>query len=316
MRSRRDHDFSRRRALLIGMALVAIGAILLPQSWTDGLVSLVQILVPFQHSATVAAEAVSGVAESDGAPVDARTFQALQRENAALEHENASLALRVSELEEEVSLLTATRLWGGEEHRLGASGRLIPARVVAPDILAWRSSRLINAGSLQGVRDGAAVVSQSFSIDRGTESGVQTGMAILLAETLVGEIEQVGTHTSRVKLLSDVSVEMKVRIGRFGEDGFVALDRFYWLTGCGSGVMEICEVNRRDVEAGVVQVGDVVLSDHTSGTVPAPMTVGKIVAIEPNREKPLLSTLEVRSPLDIRSLNQVYVFDPGAGDGE
>lgn len=318
----------RRNAWLILLVVVSGGAMLLPRSWTDGLMGLVQVIVPFQHAASVGADAVVSVFDSDAAPVAAEVHEALAREKAGLEHANASLAMRVAELEDEVSLLTATRLWGGVDQRIGARGRLIPARVITDDILTWRSSRLINAGSLQGVRNRAAVVSREFSVDRGTQDGVGRGMAVLLAETLVGTVELVTTHTARIKLLSDASVEMKVRIGRFNHDSdaegtagsrsagtFTALDRFFWLTGHGKGIMQIREVDRRDVEAGVIQVGDIVLADHTGTMLPAPMTVGKISKIEQDRESPLLATLTITSPIDEDSLRKIYVFDP-QGDTE
>ncbi|MFQ5591861.1 MAG: rod shape-determining protein MreC [Phycisphaerae bacterium] len=242
--------------------------------------------------------------------MSAAAYEALVREKTALENENASLALRVVELEGEVSLLTATRLWGGRDERIGARGRLIPARVIADDIFPWRTSRLVNVGSLQGVGRGAAVTSQFFGIDRGTEDGLHDGMAILLAEVLVGIVEQVGTNTARVKLLSDVTVELKVRVGRFADGEFVAVDHFLWLTGRGDGTMEIREVDRHDVETGAIQVGDVVLSDPSDDMLPAPMTIGKIVAIEPDHQNPLLSTLRVVSSVPQQALRKVYVFDP------
>ncbi len=337
----------RRNASLIVLVLLSSGALLLPNGWTEGLVSLVQVIVPFQDAASTSADVVAGAFELDAPPVQAEVHDALAREKAALEHENASLALRVADLEDEVSLLTATRLWGGKERGIGAQGRLIPARVITADILTWRSSRLLNAGSLQGVRNGAAVASRLFTMDRGEKEGVRDGMAILRAEVLVGLVQQVGTHTARIKLFSDVTVEMKVRIGRFSprrndefdnpsrdnpnrdnlsrdilsrdREGagrsdtgttFTALGSFFWLTGRGGGIMEIREVDRRDVEAGIIKVGDIVLSDHSNDMLPAPMTIGKIVKIEPDRENPLLSTLTVKSSVDNNSLRKVYIFDP------
>ena len=133
---------------------------------------------------------------------------------AALAHQVAALTIRVAELEREVGILTATRLWDVDGARLGASGQLIPAGVVTGDLLPWRSSSLINAGTLQGVRPGAAVTSCHFTVNRGTDDSVRNGLAILLGETLIGWVEQAGTHTARVKLLTAPSVAMKVRIGR------------------------------------------------------------------------------------------------------
>ncbi|UCC32206.1 MAG: rod shape-determining protein MreC [Phycisphaerales bacterium] len=262
-------------------------------------------------------ESVARVVQGGGGEVSRASYEALAREKAALEHQVAALTVRVEQLEEEAGILAATRLWEVDGQRIGTEGRLIPARVITADLLPWRSSRLINAGSLQGVRRGSAVVSRYFAIDRGEADGVRDGMAILLREVFVGLIdEQTGTHTSRVKLLSDVSVEMKVRIGRFTDAGFTALDRHFWLMGRGGGVMEIRDVQRRDVDDGVVKIGDVVLSALVSGLLPVAMTVGEVVDIKPDRDNPLLAILTIKSSVDEDSLHRVYVYDPGSHSDE
>ncbi len=300
-----------KKTMLAVLLAGAGGALLLPDEWTGKLISIVQVIVPFQHAASGVAGSVSGALEDEDPPVSAEAYEALRREKAALEHRIAALTVRASQLEREVGILTATRLWEVEGRRIGAAGRLIPAGVVTADLLPWRSSRLINAGSLQGVQRGAAVTSCFFTVDRGDKDGVRDGMAILLGETLVGLVEQTGTHTSRVKLLSDVSVEMKVRIGRFGDGEFVLYDGYFWLTGRGRGTMQIRDVDRRGFEAGVIQAGDIVLSDPASAALPTAMTIGKVVEITPDRDNPLLCILTVESEVSERGLRRVYVYDPG-----
>jgi len=307
--------------------LVSAAAILFPQRWTGGLISLVQVIVPLQDAATVAADAVSNLRGSQPSAVPGEAYEALAREKAAFEHHAAALAARVEELEGEVALLTSTRLWSVAGQRLGASGRLIPARVISQDLLPWRSSRLLNAGSVQGVQNGATVTSQIFTVNHGEDVELRSGLAILLGETLVGTIEQTGTHTSRVKLLSDVSVQMKVRIGRWSREqsepraeasgqqvrtpgSFVLVDRYFWLTGRGAGRMEIRDVERKDVETGVIQVGDTVLSDPQSDVLPAAMTIGKITAASADRDNPLFAVLTIESAVPEESLRRVYIYDP------
>jgi cell shape-determining protein MreC len=298
--------------------LVSAAAILFPQRWTGGFISIVQVIVPFQDAATVAADAVSSLGEVRPSAVPGEAYDALTREKAAIEHQAAALAVRVEELEGEVAVLTSTRLWAVADQRLGASGRLIPARVISKDILPWRSSRLLNAGSVQGVQDGAAVTSHEFTVDRGEDAELRSGLAILLGETLVGEIEQTGTHTSRVKLLSDVSVQRKVRIGRWtlvrdsnlAPSRFVLLDRYFWLTGRGSGRMEIRDLELKDVETGVIQVGDTVLSDPQSDVLPAAMTIGKITTASADRDNPLFAVLTITAAVPEESLHRVYIYDP------
>ena len=292
---------------------------MLPREWTGGLMSLVQVLVPFQHAATGAMEMIDDPVPGDG-PVSAEAYHALSIEKAAMEHQVASLVSRVTELESDVELLQGTRLWDAEGGRLGARGLLIPARVVTDDLLSWRASRLINAGKLQGVQRGSAVTSHHFSIDRGEAGGVRSGLAVLLKEVFVGLVEQAGTHTARIKLLSDPSVEMKVRIGRLTNEGFLPLDRYFWLNGRGKGVMEIRDVHRRDTRPAVdaagreigppiIQVGDVVLSDPMSSLLPASMTVGKVARIDADLKNPLLCILWVEPAMDAASLRRVYVYD-------
>ncbi len=304
----RNHAISSKKTLLIILLALSLSALHVPRKWTGGLMSLVQIVVPFQDAATTAADSIAGTFERDAAPVPAAAHEALRREKAALQHQVAALTLRVTELENDVDILTATRTWGEEGQQIGAWGRLIPARVVSSDILPWRSSRLVNAGSLQGISRGDVVTSQFFTIDQGEAKGVRNGMAILLGESFVGIVDRCSTHTSRVKLLSDVSVQMKVRIGHLAEDEFVPLDQYFWLTGRGRGVMEIRDVDRRDIQKEAIRVDDIVLSDPAGGNLPAPMVIGRIAAIDPDRDNPLLGILTVESAVSHETLRRVYVF--------
>lgn len=300
-----------RKKTIITLLVIALVAMIIPNAISSRLISLVQILVPFQHAVTRAADSITGGKQTYFPDVDGQTHELLRREKIAMEHKLSSLSVRIEELQRDVGILTATRMWGVEGQRIGSSGRLIPAGVVTSDLLSWRSSRLINAGSLQGVKNGAPVASQYFTIDRGDQADVRSGMAILRGETFIGIIEQTGSHTARVKLLSDISVQMKVRIGRFNENEFTLVDGYYWLVGRGKGSMEIRDVPCRDVDAGSVQVADVILSDPTSGILPTAMTIGRVTNIRADRDQPLFSILTVESDIDESWLQRVYVFDPG-----
>lgn len=295
---------------------VAMAAMLMPREWTSGLMSLVQVIVPFQDASTRAATAVRGSFEEAPVPVSGDRYDELARQKEALEHQVAALSVRVEDLRDEVEVLTGTRLWEVNGQRIGATGRLIPSRVITPDLLVWHSSRLLNAGTLQGVKPGAPVMSQYFEIDHGEASGARDGLAILLREVLLGYIEQAGTHTSRARLLSDIGAERKVRIGRRTDDGFTVVDRFFWMVGLGHGRMEIRDVEYRDIEEGLIAVGDVVLSAQSDETdtagLPAAMKIGDVTDIRTDLENPLLSILTVQSPLEAEPLSRVYIYDPDA----
>lgn len=310
--SRRKPGTRSRKTHVYMLIAISILVMLLPAVWTGKLSGVVQLIVPFQHAATSAADSLADALERDARPVSSEVHEALERRAAALEHQVAALAAHAAELEEEVEILTGTRLWEVNGRFIGARGELIPARVVSEDLLPWRESRLVNAGTLQGVRRGSAVVSQFFTIDQGETVGVGDGMALLLREVLIGFVEQASTHTSRVRLLSDLKVGRKVKIGRLTDERFTVLDRYFWLTGRGSGIMEIREVDRRDIEAGRIRPGDSVLSDPMSNTLPAAMIIGRIASIDTDRKNPLLSILTVKSELDDRPLRRVYVYVPEA----
>ena len=308
----RHHQYaiSSRPTLIAVLIVIALILFFLPQSWTGKLISLVQVLVPFQDGATTAVNLTSDGGMRGSSKVSAKAYQELEIENNALENRVASLALVVTELEGEVALLQATRLWDGADSRLGARGQLIPAKVVGEDILPWRNSRWVNAGSLQGVGRGAAVTTNHVRIGSGDTEGVRSGLAVLLGEVLVGVVEQVGTHTSRVILLSDLSVERKVRIGHLSAEKFQVVDGYFWLKGRGGSLMEIGNVDRRLVRKGGIQVGDIVLSDPADPMLPAAMVVGKVKSIREDRGNPLLNILTIESSVDQKSLRRVFVYAP------
>jgi len=296
--------------------VLAVIAFVLPRGWTAPLISLVQVLVPFQDATRAALDASVGGSESARDPIAAAEYAALLREKQALEHQVAALSIQIADLQIENSILKTIRLHGANDQPIWTRGRLIPARVVSEDLLAWRDSRLTNAGTLRGVQPGAPVCSNCFDIERGKRDGLRDGMAVLLSEVLVGYVDSVGTHTSQVRLLSDPDTEMRVRSGRFVEDRFEPSELVFWLTGKGRGSTEIRDVRREDVENGSVRVGDVVLADPTAKAAPAAMTIGRISQIRTDRQNPLLCILTVKSAVDERSLRRVYVFDPGSEDGE
>lgn len=299
---------STRKTYLVVLLVASIVMVVIPSAFSGKLISLVQILIPFQHGAAIAGDAIDGALDDGGRPVSRDTYDELQRKKAALEHRVAALAMRVEDLEREVDILTATRLWNAEGGGIGTLGKLIPAEIIAGDLLPWRSSQLVNAGTLKGVDRGSPVTSCEFTIDEGKAGGVSDGMAVLLGEVFIGHVEQAGTHAARVRLLSDVGMESKVRIGRFTDDGFASLDSYFWLTGRGSGIMEIGDAQKRDVDAGLIAVGDFVLSDPSTGALPTAMTIGKISAIEPDRDNPLHSILTIEGAVDVSSLRRVYVY--------
>jgi cell shape-determining protein MreC len=301
----------RSHRTLIGVLLMGSAAALwMPASWTRRLSGLMQWVVPFQEATQAVVDVAAPPDSADRANPSNEETTALLQANVALENQTAAMAVRVEELESQVRLLTASRLWDADGRKLGSRGRLIPAGVVGQDVAAWRSSRMLSAGSWQGVSPGAAVVSRLLTINQGDAAGARSGLAILLGETLVGFIESTATHTCQVKLLSDLSVQMKVRVGQLTGGQFTLQEGYFWLSGAGEGKMLIRDVDRRLIDSRRIQIGDRVLSDSQNEALPAALNIGKITEISPDRDNPLFAILTARSPVAEDALRRVYVFDP------
>lgn len=300
MRHRPLRPSRRRIVALAGLLLCSALLFVLPRGPTAFVRGLVQLLLPFQHASTAVGDAMFAVDDRARTGLDAS------------EHRLAALSLRVQDLEDQVRLLTATRLWNVDGQGIRSTGRLIPAQVVAGDILPWRDSLLLNTGRLQGVAPGAIVATDRFVIDRGESLGLHEGMAVLLGEMLLGWIDELHAEASRVRCLSDPAVEMKVRVGRLTKDGFASADGHFWLVGRGRGQMQIRDLDHRLVQDGAIEIGDLVVSDAAAPLLAFPMVVGRVRDIQPNRENPLLDVVTVGTAMEGATPRRVYVFDASA----
>lgn len=285
---------------------------LLPVQITSHLGNLLQVLVPFQDAVGRSADRLTEMATAD----EGEGAAGVRRRMAALQSAVVSLAAQNRTLRREYETVTGIRGRG-----LGDRGRLIPARVVADDVLAWRESRLILGGTRRGISTGDGVLSRHFLVDVSSDDGAEVGMGVLAVEALVGVIVHAGTHTSRVKLLSDPATRMSVTIGRvegsrrsrsgLGGATFSSAGAQFWLVGVGRGRMEVREVDRRYVDEGSIAIGDVVLTRDDDPYLPPSVTIGTISEIVRHPDNGLLYNLEVTPAVDPSRLRRVYVVDIG-----
>jgi cell shape-determining protein MreC len=233
----------------------------------------------------------------------------------ATQNENASLAARNFELQAQISDLTHIRKQGFPER-----GRLIPAKVIAADAVASRSSLKLSRGSMANVKTGDWVTSRRF-VDAGAADGVPKGAGVLARESLIGWVEDTDPLTSRVVLLSDSMSRSKmvVNIGRVdaktGARQFASFDgkpAGFALEGAGRGLMRIPDLDADWVKKGIIRVGDIVTSDSNDAKLPVAMVIGEITALEPvrdNKKKPLYYRAMVKHRYDPQRLSQVFIAD-------
>lgn len=308
-RSKRKHANNRRTVITV-LILISVVGFMLPTRLTGKFLNLVQVILPFQDWTSRSADAVTDVVTPSGESLSAEDAEKIRRENAALKHRLASLSGDYEDLSNAYASATQIR-----DRGLG-QGRLIPARVVAGDAFAWRKSRLINAGTLSGVREDSAVASHHFSLQLDDADVVREGYSVLRAETLVGFVEQVGTHSARVRMLTDKSTALRVLVARAATGKFYPLSSEFWLVGTGSDSMEIRDVSHNYVKSTDdetnIRVGDYVFTSRDDPNLPASMTIGTISEISQDPENSLLYVLKVVPAITPSDLRQVFVVDLGS----
>jgi cell shape-determining protein MreC len=301
----------RGAGLLFGgmMVLSAIG-LFLPPRWTEMLKAPIQLLVPAQDLLHLLGQrTLNSLDPADPSPeVSRQTLESLAR---SLLLEQA----RAAQLADENARLRQLRT----THKLPPVP-LLPAKIVALDMVEWRDSALLARGSFRGVRWGDWVSSRLF-IDQGRASNVEGGQAVVSLECLLGRVEQVSPYMARVQLLSDVdSPRVEVRIGGLRGDRVAMLDRPYSLKGRGMGLLQISDVPYQEVlrdsdvellpeEANKrVRVGDYVYSAAGAGGLPVPLMIGRISRLEEDARKRLVVNLIVEPPTKIERMREVYVI--------
>jgi len=213
------------------------------------------------------------------------------------------LARRLADLE-----ARQAELLGLQRADLLPHARLIPARLVARDTTWWQETMLMHQGSFRGVRRGQWVATRLI-LDVGTDAGIEKGMAVLARQALIGQIEAVAPYTARVKLLTDPTSRLPVRLARSKDGTYRPLDLLFLLVGAGPGKMVIDDVPARLVDEKRISVGDVVLAEPAAGAIPVPLVAGYVRQLEKAPAHPLLYRLLVSPAVDLDTIRQAYIID-------
>jgi cell shape-determining protein MreC len=193
---------------------------------------------------------------------------------------------------------------------------VLPAKVVARDVAAWRDSALVARGSLRGISAGDWVTGRFF-LNQGKAAGVAEGQAVLAEQGLLGRIEQVSPYMARVQLFSDVdSPRIEVRIGSRDGRSFKFVDYPCSLRGAGRGLMLIEGVDYRFVQGAEqpsdgprrIRAGDLVFSAAGQLGLPSPMVVGRVRELAEDPMKRLVYTVTVEPIVRFGDLRDVYVI--------
>lgn len=136
---------------------------------------------------------------------------------------------------------------------------------------------------------------QQVILNRGIADGIQKDFIVKAEGGLVGIVESVTSHTSRVLLISDSSSRVGVTVNRTGAKGVLRGNSF-----SGEAELEFYE------KVPDVKIDDFVTTSTYSQKFPADLAVGKIKSLDLKRLPASVGIVELSPP--IRSLDWVMVY--------
>lgn len=137
---------------------------------------------------------------------------------------------------------------------------------------------------------------QYIIIDKGTEQGIRYGMPVVTQQGLVGRVDAVIAGASRVKLITDSTSVVNVRL----QSAEVEAQLHGSLTGDVS--LDMIPLDE------VIEPGDVVLTSGLGGNYPSNIFVGQVLSTQ-RRENALFQTATVQPIVNFESINAVLVVN-------
>ncbi|MBW6466243.1 MAG: rod shape-determining protein MreC [Brevefilum sp.] len=137
---------------------------------------------------------------------------------------------------------------------------------------------------------------QYIIIDRGTNHGVRYGMPVVTQQGLVGRVDAVIAGAARVKLITDSTSVVNIRLQSAGIEAQLVGS----LTG--DVALDMIPLDQ------VVEPGDVVLTSGLGGNFPPNVFVGQVLSTQ-RRENALFQTATVQPIVDFESISAVLVVN-------
>lgn len=335
--SRLRHPASQSYGMI---ALCSILLLSLPQSTSDYWQGrLAALLSPYWNriaTLAVTAQPVGNQAIKSAVSRDNRRTVTAKEEIQRLELENHFLKERVSELQAllaheamiaHLPVASSDELTAAQQRRRKELQRLtksqllsVPARVIYRSPASWNSTLWLNVGAAHNALLGRNAIAKDSPVVVGT--------------CLIGVVDLVNEHQCRVRLITDSSLVVSVRVCRNGQ--LLAKGE---LNGSGSPlwrhdgrVLQGIGFNydfpddegpARDLRTGrpvgqaqgetaaLVQVGDLLVTTGLDGLFPAGLAVAEVTALQPLREGDYFFELDAKpSAGDLDALSLVSVLPP------
>ncbi len=135
---------------------------------------------------------------------------------------------------------------------------------------------------------------QYIIIDKGSEDGIRYGMPVVTQQGLVGRVDAVIAGAARVKLITDSTSVVNVRL----QSAEVEVQLLGSLTGDVS--LDMIPLDE------TIEAGDVVLTSGLGGNYPPNIFIGQVLSTQ-RRENALFQTASVQPIVDFSSINAVLI---------
>jgi rod shape-determining protein MreC len=195
---------------------------------------------------------------------------------------------------------------------LVSAGEYVRLRNHLANVIEWLRREREKVEELSGFRDrpvwkGAKFVcadvitafgmsNDMIIINRGEDDGLTKDQFVLANNAVVGTICEVGSRTAQVKLITDPTSKMAIKIAELDVDAIMQG------AGNGSTTLQLLPTKYR------IKVGDIVWAKKKPGFLDTPVITGTVVHYEKNDENPLFWNVTVKPACDIYSLKNVEVI--------
>ncbi len=136
-------------------------------------------------------------------------------------------------------------------------------------------------------------------INKGSKQGIKKGQYVLGENCVIGTISEVSDLTSSVKLVTDSTHKMEVRLYRPGRKGYIPAH----MVGNGTDGMKLPLISR-DYD---IKEGDTVYAAARPGYLETSVVVGKVAEVSPDESNPLLLDVLIKPIYNVEDLAEASV---------
>lgn len=133
-------------------------------------------------------------------------------------------------------------------------------------------------------------------INRGQIDGLKANQFVMADLSIIGKISDVDSGTARVKLFTDPTSKIKVKIGK--------LEVYRIMQGAGNISAKVLNLQTTHD----VKIGDNVFACKEPGLLDVPMIIGTVAQCKPDDKNPIVWDITVRPACDIAHINDVAVI--------